>query len=100
MSRELDNQVAKEIFGLAPHKCGSRDVWGPPYYSTDLDSAFEVEAWLFERGWLFQCTHLGDGSWIAEVRLRITHGATLPEAICRAALKAARIEKEASNGTA
>lgn len=118
MSRELDVQVAEEIFGWERHGCDdyigapcfyspdrSPDRWIPPFYSTDLDSAFEVEAWLFERGYQLSLFRCRDGKWDAVATRTIGSmssswhsdaGAPLPEVICWMALKVARLE--ASNG--
>lgn len=120
MSRELDVQVATEVFGLvkctSDHQGGAPAHWEYCYarpetpnrggelsgYSTDLVSAFEVEAWLFERGWRVVLTHEKNGAWCAHVTRDgwgpVFIEKSLPEVICRAALKVARLEKEASNG--
>lgn len=121
MTREIDVQVATEVFGLVPcTECGDGDFHpagmvpqcnsqvpicdGLRWYSASLIRAFEVEEWLFERGYVIIFQRLKSGDWYVNAITKGGDGgcgrsaATLPEAICRVALEVARLEREASNG--
>lgn len=98
---EMDEEVAEQVFGQRRplDLCGQpcRGPWAPRY-STSLAAAEVVLTWLVEHtpqqdlhietiagdGWRISCCN-EDDAWVGWVE-----GATLPEAICRAALELAR----------
>lgn len=95
MSEELDTQVAKKVMGLGPslpsHTSVNCPVESLKPYSSDIMAAWEVLEKMEERGygWRMDTCLVGfspiDGPPVLH-RHSIKHG--VPEAICRAALKA------------
>lgn len=85
--------------GIRPHRESSAGWSIVPYYSVEMNAAWQVVAAIDARGWAVAIeidSHFGDGIYRCRIgqsiEVRVDAIGRIPEAICRAALEVMRRE--------